>query len=76
MVLLVGQLRPLIHDFQISCVTENPIALAGGQFTDNPQPLQMFQGFVDRGRRDTCFFHQPLGSRDWTTYQGLMHLQG
>jgi hypothetical protein len=23
-----------------------------------------------------CFFHQPLGRRDWAAYQGLMHPQG
>lgn len=55
-----GQFRSLVHDFQISCIAENPVALAGSQFTNNPQPLQMLQGFIDRGRRDTCFFYQPV----------------
>jgi hypothetical protein len=24
-----GKFRPLVHDFQISCIAENPVALAG-----------------------------------------------
>lgn len=57
------QLRPLVHDVQIAGVAENPVALAGGQFPYDPQALQIPQALVDRGRRDTCLFHQPAGSR-------------
>ena len=30
--LSAGRFRPLVHDFQISGVAENPVALARGQF--------------------------------------------
>jgi len=30
--LSAGQFRPLVHDFQISGVAENPVALARGKF--------------------------------------------
>jgi len=30
--LSAGQFRPLVHDFQVSGIAENPVALARGQF--------------------------------------------
>lgn len=69
------QFHPIVHDLDISVVTEQPVLLTGRQLSDNAKTLQMSQTFIDGSGRTPCFYDQRTCGGNGLRQQCLVYLE-